>query len=228
MLTCSAISQCRASNAGAVTIKHVLDTTQDLDSIKQMLGVHRSEMLSLLASKDITAKFNFETIFTDKPTGYYCTHGKCGYQSQEATREVALYLTKGLFEFDAKLLHPEQDSPPSQHYHVRAKLTVSSGVSIISKDVLDRAELSGGVVPYTDNETSFKLFGGEPIKPLGSVGIAWTARNSAKSWTTDFLVFEKTPVEFMLGKDFVLAEGLFVFGDSARATAKLAPLTGSE
>jgi hypothetical protein len=67
---------------------------------------------------------------------------------------------------------------------------------------------------------------GNLFKPVGKVSVTWT-RNSVKSWQTDFLVVDTPTFDMLLGRKFIVQEGVFVFAEDILAThvSRLAPLS---
>jgi hypothetical protein len=112
------------------------------------------------------------------------------------------------FEFSAKVLHEDSQVP----IQVCATLDTGSKENWISREVVSRAGLDSQIVPAEGAGKIYVGFGGEHFQSAGSVDVTWT-RFSAKSWKTTFLINSGAPFDLILGRQFIIQEGLEVFGE---------------
>ena len=54
-------------------------------------------------------------------------------------------------------------------------------------------------------------FGGDSFSPIGQVKLTWYAENAGRSRETVFFVCQDGPFDLILGFDFIIKEGVFVF-----------------
>jgi hypothetical protein len=126
------------------------------------------------------------------------------------------------FEFYAKIMR----SPESSEGETRVcvKLDTGSKDNWISGPTVDRAGLRGLI-----ESTAEKLYtgaDGSMFYSEGVISVHWT-RNSTKSWETKYLVLERATFDMLLGQQFIIEEGLFVFADPVLVNdiTRLAPLS---
>ncbi|XPS92846.1 hypothetical protein M3J09_002223 [Ascochyta lentis] len=126
------------------------------------------------------------------------------------------------FEFYAKIMRAQGSS--EEETRVCVKLDTGSKDNWISGPTVDRAGMRDLIEP-----TAEKLYtgaDGSMFYSAGTVPVRWT-RNSTKSWETSFLVLERATFDMLLGQQFIIEEGLFVFADPVLATdlTRLGPLS---
>lgn len=129
------------------------------------------------------------------------------------------------FSFTATIMRPYQDN--SNHTLARGKLDSGCDDNWISTAIIERAGLSNEVILQpTDDPTTYTAFGGQKFKPLGSIVVSWFAVNLSVSKETNFLVLDDIPSDIVLGKTFILEEGVFMFSKPALALRQSKLSTG--
>lgn len=131
--------------------------------------------------------------------------------------------TPNPFSFFATVLGIESISDEASK--VCALLDTQSADNWIACSVIERLELQGRVNPAA--EIPCTGAGGHVFFAKGTISVLWT-RNSAKSWETEFLVQENAPFDLLLGRKFIVEEGMLVLADPVLVhdhVSRLAPLS---
>jgi hypothetical protein len=198
---------------GSIHIQNVFDMIQETETTEKHIKSF-TEQLEKLISKNhnINGNIIISNTFTDRATDQDGLSedvlSRLRKAAEGITRPGADHATPNPFEFAARILRlPEQNE---DQVMVCAIFDTGSAENLISSSVIDRAALLDRV--EQPPETSIRGADGNFLEPTGSISITWS-RNSKQSWQTDFLVVDNPPFDMLLGRKFIVAEGVFVFSD---------------
>jgi hypothetical protein len=218
-----------ATGVEGIRINNVIDTTQGAEMVEQQVEKLVQEVFKILSSGNISiGGLTINNTFTDKAA----TERVIPEDVMESLRRAAgginvpsqmPHNTSNPFQFHAKILRTEDHS--GEAFTVCAKLDTGSEDNWISASIVTRVGLQDLVEPIS-LEKLYTGADGSLFQPTGTLSVSWT-RNAIKSWKTDFLVLENAPFDMLLGRGFIIKEGLFVFADPVLATdlTRLAPLS---
>lgn len=202
----------RAVN-GRINIQNVFDMTQETETTEKHIKSFTEQLEKLISKNhDINGEILISNTFTDRATDQDGLTDDVLKRLRKAaegiTQPGADHSTPNPFEFAARILQlPEQNE---DQVMVCTIFDTGSAENLISSSVIDRAGLLDRV--GQPPETSIRGADGNFLDPTGSISITWS-RNSKQSWQTDFLVMDNAPFDMLLGRKFIVAEGVFVFSD---------------
>lgn len=208
---------------GHIAIENVINVNQEPDIIKEQVASTTKQMEEMLSGRLIQGKVTIVNKFVDEEEAAANPVEDTVEQLRKALEAIPgnLEPTNDPFGFTANLLHAHRkDELPIP---ACAKLDTQSSENWISSGLVTRAGLENDVLPCEESGYLYRGFGGGTFQPAGKIEVTWT-RNSAKSWKTIFLVHDSgAPFDLVLGKSFIIEEGLFVFDEPMLAVTRLAP-----
>jgi hypothetical protein len=83
--------------------------------------------------------------------------------------------------------------------------TGAQGGNFISKDLLLR--LGYGVDELSPSNDAWDCFNNETVYSLGTISLRWYSEDNREIQTTDFHVIGTGPIEWCLGRNFVIRKG---------------------
>jgi hypothetical protein len=131
--------------------------------------------------------------------------------------------TPNPFQFFANIMGSQKSSEEGSK--VCAILDTASADNWIAASIVERFELQNLVQPAV--EVPCTGAGGNLFYSKGMISVLWT-RDSAKSWETEFLIQENAPFDMLLGRKFIVEEGMLVLADPVLVhdnVSRLAPLS---
>ncbi|KAH4014498.1 hypothetical protein HBI70_177610 [Parastagonospora nodorum] len=131
--------------------------------------------------------------------------------------------TPNPFQFFATIIGIQASSEEGSK--VCASLDTGSADNWIAASIVERFGLQSLVQPTV--EVPCTGAGGHLFYSKGIVSVQWT-RDSAKSWETEFLVQDNAPFDLLLGRRFIIEEGMFILADPVLIhdnVSRLAPLS---
>ncbi|KAF1922502.1 uncharacterized protein M421DRAFT_426844 [Didymella exigua CBS 183.55] len=134
--------------------------------------------------------------------------------------------TSNPFQFFATIIGIQGSSEEGPK--VCASLDTASADNWIAASIVERFGLQSLVQPAV--EVPYTGAGGHLFYSKGMISVLWT-RDSARSWETEFLVQEDAPFDLLLGRRFIIEEGMLVLADPVLVhdnVSRLAPLSKEE
>jgi hypothetical protein len=131
--------------------------------------------------------------------------------------------TANPFQFYANILGTKTSSQEGSK--VCAILDTASADNWIAASIVERFGLQDWIQPAV--EVPCTGAGGNLFYAKGMISVLWT-RNSAKSWETKFLIQENAPFDMLLGRKFIVEEGMLILADPVLVhdnVSRLAPLS---
>ncbi|KAF1845021.1 uncharacterized protein K460DRAFT_416352 [Cucurbitaria berberidis CBS 394.84] len=214
---------------GAIHIENVIDTTQGTDMIEKQVETIIQQLGTMFSSGDVqTGPVHISNRFTDRAVAGDGLSEDVLDNLRRAAEGInasssATQSTPNPFEFYARILRDQEHS--EEESNVCAKFDTGSEDNWISAAIVNRVGLHDRL-ELTQLGKLYTGADGNMFQPMGVVSVPWT-RNSIKSWQTDFLVLENAPFDMLLGRKFIIEEGLFVFADPVLVTdlTRLAPFS---
>ncbi|KAF2786346.1 hypothetical protein K505DRAFT_343884 [Melanomma pulvis-pyrius CBS 109.77] len=213
------------NSTGTIKIRNIIDTNQCAEMVEKQM-----ETMNELFNSDLTntGSILIENVFTDRATEQDGVLEDVLARLRKAAEGVAAasgptQSPPNPFEFFAKIIRTEQSD--QDETSVCANLDTGSKDNWISASIVHRIQLEDSIVPV-ETDKMYRGADGSLFQPMGMLSVSWT-RNSTKSWQTDFLIVENAPFDMLLGREFIIKEGLFVFADPVLVTdlTRLSPLS---
>lgn len=117
----------------------------------------------------------------------------------------------GDFECSITILHQKHVDDDVGHTQARATLDSGCDDNWVSMSVISRARLEDHISEL-EHQNIFKSFSGHLMQPLGFIQLTWFMTHVNKRLTRQdaFYVYDKLPVDLILGKQFIQHEFMLV------------------
>lgn len=194
--------------------------------VQEQLNALISQIQSICNNTAIHGPVDIQNIFTDDPK----ETGKLSREVEDQLRNAASGVKSAAgissiydpFKFEAKLVGNFANQASTV---LCAIFDTGSLDSWVSAAVVERLDLASSIRDL-DEDISYSAANSSPIFAKGIINLSWT-RNGIKSWQTDFLVLEGASFDLLVGRKFIIQEGLEVFSEPVLALdpTRLAPLT---
>ncbi|KAH8710010.1 hypothetical protein GQ44DRAFT_731312 [Phaeosphaeriaceae sp. PMI808] len=218
---------------GNINIYNVIDTTEKMEGIDTQINGFVDQIRAILERPNGVSigNINIENVFTDRVVN---AEGVSEDDLERLRRSAEdMYAAdqpprhpQTPFQFTATILNTNLSQ--GENTNVCVQYDTASTYNWVAASIVKRLGLQERIRPI-EMEGTARGADGSRLRYLGVIRIAWTY-NSVKSWELDFLVNDTPTYDMLLGVEFILKEGQFVFSDPVLAHdfTRLAPLTSAE
>ncbi|KAH9862705.1 hypothetical protein J1614_010798 [Plenodomus biglobosus] len=197
-----------------IIIRIAINTFQGDRSVEEKINCLMRQLETVLATNDCLAR---DVVITNESTDIAANQNGLTDDVLANLREAAKAVggsrasqyDTNVFQFEAKIVQAAKSV--DKDLIVFALFDTGSAENLISASVIERARLTSEV----QRTSTIVMQGpnGSFFQPAGYVSVTWS-RNSIKSWHTEFLVVENASFDMLLGRKFIVTEGVLVLSDS--------------